>query len=146
MLFRAERDLLPPTAYQTYTIAVPLATHWRPATCEEVDCPHYLQGWRTIVPTDSPQAEYIRHDRTRSWTEERGTADGLAAFTFPPGQRCFGASSHKTWNGRPERFIQRSGDHRANPDGRVIEHSGPSPWVDSFGENQERLAEAQGRG
>ncbi len=37
-------------------------------------------------------------------------------------------------------------DYRGNPDGRVIEHSGPSPWVDSFGENQERLAEAQQRG
>ena len=145
MLNRIERDLLPPQAYQTYTIAVPLATHWRPATCDEVDCPHYLLGWRTLVPADSPQADYIRHDRTRSATEER-TPEGLAAFTFGPGQRCFQASQHKVQNGRPERFIQRGGDHRANPDARVIEHTGPSPWVDSFGENQERLTDAQQRG
>ncbi len=149
MLFRADRCLLPPTAYQTYTIAVPLATHWRPATCAEVDCPNYVNGWQSLIEEFTElgqrQAHYIRRESGRGFTERR-VAEGLTEFTFAPGQRCFDSGSHKTWNGRPERFIQRSGDWRGNPDGRVIEHSGPAPWVDSFGENQERLTAAQERG
>jgi hypothetical protein len=146
---RFERGLLPPTAYTTYTIAVPLATHWRAATCSEVDCPQWLNGWQSLVDEATElgqqQAYYIRHDRTRRHTETR-TPEGLTAFTFEPGQQCYAASSHRIQNGRPERYIQRSGDHRGNPDGRVTEHTGAAPWVDSFGENQERLADAAGRG
>ena len=38
--------LLPSGSMKTYQMAQPLKTHWRPASCEEVDCPNYLSGWR----------------------------------------------------------------------------------------------------
>jgi hypothetical protein len=156
-MHRIERDLLPPQAYTTYQIVIPLATHWGPATCEDVDCPHYLLGWQSIIDESTEmgqrQAYYIRKESGRRFREEPGgfavapvPSAGMTVFTFEPGQPCFRASEHKAQNGRPERYIQRGGDYRGNPDGRVIEHSGPAPWVDSFGENQERLAAAQERG
>jgi len=71
----------------------PKDTHWRKANCKEVDCPHYLKGWVTTVPSDSQQAIFIRNDRERHHTEEK-VADGLSAFTFQPGQRCFRSALH----------------------------------------------------
>jgi hypothetical protein len=145
--FRVE-PALPVTAVKTYAIASPLATHWRAATCEEAECPHHLFGWVTAVDerTDlgQAQAHYIRKDSGRGFTEERGP-DGLTRFTFTPGQRCFASGSHRVLLDRPERFLERDGDWRGNPTGRRIEHS-VDGWLDSFGEHQERLAEALEKG
>jgi hypothetical protein len=141
--FRIE-PALPVTAVKTYQVAAPRATHWRPATCAEADCPHYLHGWVTIVPADSPQAHYIRHECGRSFTEALQPG-GLVEFTFEPGQRCFASSQHQVPKDIPEIFIERDGDWRGNPTGRRIQHS-VTGWLDSFGEHQERLAEAQKEG
>jgi len=147
-LFRIQ-PAMPVQFYTTFRIAIPLRTHWRKATCEEIDCEQYLKGWTTQVDEATElgqqQAYYIRHDRGRKHTEEK-TPEGLTSFWFPPGQRCFQAANHQTWNGRPERYIQQSGDWRGNPDGHRIEHSGPAPWRDAFGENQEVLSDAHKRG
>jgi hypothetical protein len=136
--------LLPVTAVKTYQAVMPLATHFRPATCEESDCPHYLFGWKTIVPADSPQAHYIRHDSGRGFTETRHP-DGLAEFVFEAGQTCFASGRHQLPNGRPEVFIERDGDWRGNPTGRRIQHS-PDGWLGSFGEHQERIHDALEKG
>lgn len=137
---------LPVTAMKSYQILAPRATHYRPATCAEYECPDYLHGWRTIVPADSPAAEYIRHDRTRRHTEQRQPG-GLAEFTFEPGQRGFAgpAHDHVLPVGRPERFIERGGDWRGNPRGDVREHTADT-WVDSFANHQDRLHTALERG
>ena len=71
----------------------PKDTHWRRANCREVDCPRYLKGWVTTVPSDSSQAIFIRNDRERHCTEEK-VADGLIAFRFEAGQRCFSSGDH----------------------------------------------------
>ncbi len=96
---------------QHFTIAVPLATHWGPATCEDVDCPHYLLGWQTIVPNDGPEAAYIRGGWKRypgrtslKYTEEL-TPEGLVCFTFEAGQTCF--RQHIFQNGRPPIFAHQ---------------------------------------
>ncbi len=82
----------------------PLPTHWRLATCREVDCPHYLLGWQTVVGSASPQAEYIRRESGRRLREERH-ADGLSRFVFEAGQKCF--RQHKIQIGLPTIFSQR---------------------------------------
>jgi hypothetical protein len=145
MLFRVKPGL-PVTAMKSYTVAMPLATHFRPATCAEYECPDYLHGWVTVVPADSPAAEYIRHDRSRRWTEARQPG-GLAEFAFEAGQQGFAGPRHEHLvpNGRPERFIERGGDHRGNPRGDVREHSADT-WTDSFANHQDRLSTAHERG
>jgi hypothetical protein len=47
-LFRIEPQL-PVGATKTYSALAPLATHFRAATCEDVDCGNYLHGWKTVV-------------------------------------------------------------------------------------------------
>ena len=141
-LWRAP-PLLPAGAMKSYTVAAPLATHWRPATCAEAECGAFVNGWVTVVPADSPAAEYIRHDKTRSWREERRDG-GLAAFTFPPGQQAFASREHehRIPTGRPERFIVRGGDWRGNPRGDFYEHARPDEWVEDFALHQDRIATA----
>jgi hypothetical protein len=145
--FRIEPQM-PPNCYQTYRIAIPLRTHWRQATCEEVDCASYLHGWYTQVDEATEigqrQAYYVRHDRSRRNVEER-TPEGLTSFWFPPGQKCFQAANHICQNGRPERYIIQGGDWRGNPTGRKQELSANS-WRDDFGEHQETLSDAHKEG
>jgi hypothetical protein len=133
---------LPAHAMRSFQIVQPLATHWRDATCEEAGCEHHLHGWRTIVAADSPQAAYIRQDRTRRHAETREAA-GVACFTFEPGQRCFGV--HKVPTGRPQRYFDRGGDWRGNPRGDVAELNA-ADWLDSFASHQDKIATAMERG
>ncbi len=137
---------IPAEHMKTYRIAAPLATHWRPATCAEVECDHYVHGWQTIVPADSPAAEYIRHDRTRRHVEER-QAGGLAAFSFEPGQQGFaGGHDHRLPVGRPERFLVVGGDWRGNPRYTPTVERTPDNWVESMQESLDGIREAHKRG
>ena len=47
---------------QKFRILKPLKTHWRIATCSEVECQAHEKGFRTIVDKNSAQAGYIRGD------------------------------------------------------------------------------------
>ena len=40
---------LPVHAMKSYDIHAPLASHWRKATCEEVDCEGWRSGWITMI-------------------------------------------------------------------------------------------------
>lgn len=135
---------LPVTAVKTYQAAMPLSTHWRKATCAEIACPHYLNGWRTRVEGLPADLLHAARSSGRRYTEVR-LAEGETWLVFEAGQPCFRAAAHRLPNGRPERFFERDGDWRGNPTGRVIEHS-PDGWLDSFGEHQERVADAVERG
>lgn len=138
----------PAGVYQTFQIAAPVATHWRDATCEQVDCPAYLNGWRTVIDerTDLGQAQagYIRHDRSRKCAEQH-MPDGLTAFTFERGQTCF--QKHQARVERPELFVVRGGDWRGNPAGVEPRlHKNPDFWVEEFAENQDRMSTLVERG
>lgn len=138
--------MLPVTAMKTYEISAPLATHWREATCAEVDCPPHLRGWRTVCDESSvlgqAQAHYIRNDRSRRSHEARNEG-GMTIFTFEPGQTCFRAGEHRIQLGRPEFFRVWSGDWRGRT-GEAYQHSRPADWVDDFAEHQQRLADRLG--
>lgn len=135
---------LPATAVKTYAISAPLATHFRPATCAEMDCPQYLNGWRTLVDErielGMAQAYYIRKELGHRFRETR-TETGLTAFTFEPGQRCFKSHLHRTRIERPEIFLVREGDWRGNPRGtETRRHASPADWQDDFAQHQQTLA------
>jgi hypothetical protein len=143
MLFRLD-PLMPATAYKTYQVAMPLATHWRAASCAEIDCGYYLNGWQTIVPAGS-ELEALVRGSGRRFTEERQPA-GLIEFRFEPGQSCFRESTHRLPVGRPERLFVRDGDWRDNPTGWKREHTSAEFWQEDFAEHQDRLKTAIERG
>lgn len=147
-LFRVEPKM-PPALYRTFEISSPLSTHWRMATCTEVECQASQRGWRTVIDTSTPEgaerANYIRLHSGRAYTVAETPGSPHVAFTFPAGQRCF--AQHKVRLERPELFVVREGDWRGNPRGTAPRrHSRAEHWVEEFGLHQDRLADRYKQG
>lgn len=136
---------MPAAAYKTYQIAAPLGTHFRPATCAEVDCPDYLHGWRVRVENLTPELLHTARNCGRRYREVQ-VAQGETWLSFEAGQSCFRAGEHRKRLERPELFIVRGGDHRGNPLGQSREHTRPEDWVEDFAEHQQGLADTQQKG
>jgi hypothetical protein len=139
----------PSAAFKTYQIAAPVSSHWRSASCAEVDCPAHQYGWSTTVDTATDlgqgQAYYIRRESGRSYREEQ-VGPGMVRFTFGPGQRCFRADTHRVRTGRPEIFAVRGGDWRGNPTGDKRQHQSPDDWLDDFATHQQYITDRRERG
>ena len=142
----AERLGVGPAAFKTYVVGRPTATHFRPATCAEVDCERRARGWRTAVDLSTElgrkQARYIKNHSGRTFTHTQ--AGTIVALTFPPGQDCF--EQHRVPLEREPLFVVRQGDRRGNPRGIAPIKLTPVAWRDDFGEHQEALADAHRRG
>lgn len=140
---------LPVQAYRSFTVSAPLETHWRAASCAEVDCRHYLHGWWTVVDehTDlgARQAHYIRHDGSRRHVESRDETGRLTRFWFEPGQVCFDAGSHRTAVGRPPLWVSRDGDWRAHLGG-TRRHTRADFWIEEWSETADRLQQVKQAG
>ncbi|BCM70857.1 hypothetical protein EASAB2608_06191 [Streptomyces sp. EAS-AB2608] len=133
-------------SYKTYAMVSPLSSHFRPATCAEVDCPHYLNGWRVRVEGLTPQDIHAAKTSGRRWIEQR-VADGETWLVFEAGQPCFKASQHRTRVDRPPLYIVRDGDHRGNPRGTKARlHQRAADWQEDFAEHQQKLADEIAKG
>lgn len=127
---------MPVGGMQTYQVLLPLKTHWRAATCAEVNCPHYLNGWRTRVVADSPDERAVRASG-RKWVS-RTTDGGFVVYDFAAGTRCFKADIHRVQLDRPALFVRRMGDWRWSGQPQVFDR--PDQWVDHFATHQDRLS------
>lgn len=155
----------PVQAFKSYVLASPVDTHFRPATCQEVECAGYTKGWVSAFdgtdPEDVPKINWVRDFCDRQFTEHRGVrvpkldggtavalddAGPLTVFVFPPGQMCFEAADHRMTLEREPLYVVRDGDWRGNPTGRVREHANGDDFVDDFGEHQDKLADQAARG
>lgn len=129
---------LAPEFFKTYDVRRPRSTHFRKATCAEVDCPNRERGWRTTCDVSTvlgqQQANYIRMKSGRHFTTK--AAGDMVSFTFPPGQECF--SQHTRPLDREPFFRVIQGDWREYGRGQRLD---VRAWLDNFGEHQERLAE-----
>lgn len=141
---------LPAGHMKTYGIHSPQATHFRAATCAEVDCPQHLNGWSTAIDEATElgqeQAYYIRNGSGRRYTEDRNKMPGVTVFTFEAGQTCFGSARHQAPLGRPPLFVVRGGDWRGNPTGERRQHANAADWVDDFATHQDKLADQINKG
>ena len=130
-----------PQAYKTYALFQPKKTHTRVATCQEVECDAYANGWKTIVDVSTKlgqkQANYIRLHSGRSFSVTYQTAT-LIHFVFKPGQKCF--REHRVSLQREPIFKIKGGDWRGNPLSVPTHIVKPQSWVDDFGENQQNVA------
>ena len=132
--------------HRTYQILSPIATHYRPASCADVDCAAHAHGWRTTVDETTPlgqeQAAYIRRGAGRRHAETRD--NNLTTFTFEAGQVCFAAADHRLPLDRPEHFRVLTG-----PAPGVIETARahrPDDWVDSFAEHVDAILAVRNAG
>lgn len=131
--------------YKTYQIVSPLSTHWRPATCAEVDCPEYIKGWKLRVEGLPPEMVHAAKTCGRKFTELDVTADEHWLI-FEAGQPCFRSAQHRRLLDKQEIFVVRDGDFRGNPTGNVRKHTRPEHWVEDFSEHQGKLAQQIQRG
>lgn len=137
---------LPVGAMKTFSVSAPLSTHTRRATCAEVDCGAWRNGWKTVIDLGTPlggqQANYIRLHSGRSFVATERA--GLVEFVFAAGQVCF--AEHRVPLDRPEVYVVRDGDWRGNPTGMRRTHANAVDWVDEFANHQDKLADRLGRG
>jgi hypothetical protein len=140
---------LPASAMKTYAAITPQETHWRRATCEEVECPNFLHGWKTTVDEitvlGQQQAYYIRKQSGRKFTEF--WEGGLTHFVFEAGQECFARDQHSVPLERPAIFLVRDGDWRGNPrhtSPRI--HSRPEDWIEDMQESFDKTRQRVERG
>jgi hypothetical protein len=139
---------------------------YRPATCEEVQCGGWRDGWFTALPGEDARALYIRQDSGRKFREyraeewnERGAALaaernavkqpgealeeftpvplGVVVFAFTPHQPCFNAANHLTTQAVNPLFTVR--DHWGR---KTRTHSGVDPFLDDFRTSLERTVQA----
>lgn len=141
---------LGPEHYKTYHQTLPLSTHWRPATCEETDCPDWLNGFVTVVDTGTElgqkQFDFLTHDRKRSFVMNR-VGERLVEFHYKPGTICMRWDEHRLPIGRPPLYLVTGGDWRGNPRRTpTVRHRTVEHWVEDFSIHQDRIATAVQRG
>jgi hypothetical protein len=149
------------TLHNTYTeqenFGASADVTYRPATCEEVQCDGWRDGWFTALPGEDARALYIRRDSGRKFREyraeewnERGAALaaergeeftpvplGVVVFHFAPHQPCFQAANHLTTQAVNPLFTVR--DHWGQP---IRRHSGVDPFLDDFRTRLEQTVQA----
>lgn len=142
--FRIEPQMRP-EAYQTYQILAPVSSHFRPATCEEINCPNYVNGWRVRADVlDEKMIHTATHSgRKFEWVRVSELENWLV---FEAGQPCFNSSGHRTRIDKPELFLIRQGDHRGNPRGTEPRRLHVDDWQDDFQNHQDKLATEFERG
>ncbi len=132
----------PASAYKTYAVTTPPGEkYWVPATCEDVDCDAFLNGWVTRVPFGAEMYAAVLGSG-RKWITVETDAAGVTSFTFAPGTECFRSSTHRVKVGRPDLFVVRDGDWRGNPLGtRPRLHARPEDWVEDFSAHVQAINE-----
>lgn len=137
------KPLMPVGGMQTFEVRAPIATHWRTASCAEIECEHHLKGWATTVLAGSDDERLIRGSG-RAWVGPERLPDGFLRYVFPSGQKCFGASRHRVRIDKPELFLLAEGDWRWRGAPRVFDR--PEDWVDHFATHQDKIATIVNRG
>lgn len=121
-----------PDHVSTYRVTAPAKTHLRPATCKEVDCANWQNGFRSVVDVSTDlgqrQAAYIETLSARRFI--RSQAGSIVTYDFHPGQQCFQA--HTVPLERPALYVIRDG--KARP--RTVS---ADEWVDRFADHTEKI-------
>jgi len=145
MMSRAVIPTIPVHLMRTFAINQPIATHYRRAWCEEVDCPKWKNGFTLGFDLTNQEhvdaANLIRMKSGRAFTVKHlGTNVEL---TFPPGQRCFGI--HRVHNERDPFLIVRGGDFRGST-GERFQHTSAESFVDHWATDLDKLTTEHQKG
>lgn len=121
-----------------YVMSRPLSTHWRRASCAEVECEQWQRGWVVVLDPAAPAYAELRRaidasgrryriTTTDAVNEERGMVlpPGLEAAVFDGGQTCF--REHLLPLDREPLYIHRDR-------GRTWEHASWASWRDAYNE------------
>lgn len=105
---------------------------WRPATCEEIGCAPYLDGWQVRVEGLTPELVHTARTSGRKFTEVQ-VAEGETYLVFEAGQACFKASQHQQPVAESARFAV------LDIDGLRRRHSSADSWADDLRTHQDQI-------
>lgn len=146
MLFRIQPGMVM-SSYKTYALKAPPATHWKAATCKDVDCEAYANGWITRIDASTElgraQLNYIRLQSGRHYMDNTKPGSNIVELWFRAGQKCF--AQHKVPLDREPVYLVRGGDWRGST-GLIRRHISGEDWVDDFANHQDKLATRLGQG
>ncbi len=110
-----------------YGLHTPVLSHRRPATCKEVECESWREGWRILADTRTElgqdQRDYFVSGKSQRHFTQLTLEDGKILFTFAPGQPCFKRGEHTI-------SLEKAPDYRIN--GGLVGHT---EFVDTYNEN-----------
>lgn len=129
---------MPTQLYKTYAVRSPISTHFRAATCAEVDCEAYVNGWQLRVEGLTPDLLYTAKHSGRKFKEVE-VAKGETYLIFEAGQFCFAASTHRKSLDRPEFYYTGRGDFRSFSIRKADQFAKPEEWVDSFQHHLDKI-------
>lgn len=124
--------------YRTFAIRSPLSTHHRRATCVEVECPDYQNGWYLKLEGLPEELRYIATHSGKRYTQGEvmlPTGEVFQALIFEAGQACFNAPTHTVPLGRPEFFFAGRGDYRSFSHRKAQQFDKAEHFVESFEEH-----------
>lgn len=141
---------LPVAQMKTYEMRFPVGTHHRKATCQEIDCPQYLNGWQMGFDlTDPAKVEAANWVRNKSGLAYHYVlTETTVTFTFPPGQQCLESRirPHTVSLEREPLYLVRGGDWRGNPLRTRTVHANGADFADDWHTSLDRLEENLRRG
>lgn len=133
------QPLGPAEAYKTYQISAPKSTHFRKATCVEINCPNYVNGWKIRLEVLSQDVQEIVRKSGKKY-QVMPVAEGETYLVFEAGQSCFDEFRHMTRVEKPEIYVVRDGDWRGNPRGtQARKHTSHEFWLEDFAEHQDKI-------
>jgi hypothetical protein len=136
----------PAHTMRTFQIDQPLKTHFRRATCAEVDCKDSAGGWVMGFDLTDPQkaaaARWIRDHSGRTFTAV--LTPGKVVLTFPAGQTCF--AKHRVPLEREPFYVVRNGDFRGCPTRERVIHANADTFVDQWDNDLSKLNEIRTKG
>jgi hypothetical protein len=141
-----QRVTAPVQTMRTFQLDQPLHTHFRRATCQEVECQAYAYGWKMGFDLSDPDkrsaARRIRDHSGRTYTHV--IVGNTITFTFAAGQQCF--AKHRVPLEREPLMIVRRGDWRGNPTGERMQHKSPDSFLDHWESDLDQLKTIRERG
>lgn len=143
---------LGPEHMRSYTMSLPLSSHWSKVSCEEYECDDFLHGFALTIDVRTElgqrQHDYLTHDRSRTYSMQRVDLYTFK-FLYPAGTPGFDGPKHDHYlpNGRDPFWLVQGGDWRGNPRQTPTRlHTRGEFWVEDFAGNQEAIAQIQKRG
>lgn len=133
--------LLGPGAYKTYALRSPINTHFRTATCAEIDCKAYREGWTIPLAGLNAHDVHVARHSGRRFREVDGRF-----LVFEPGQPCFRAHTHKISVERPAFYFVGRGKYPLFNVRQAHRFSNGDEWVDDFATHQDKLKAVIDRG
>lgn len=145
----------PVEAVKTYSIVQPMETHFRVATCQEVNCSNFVNGFKVHVeklmsmygPEQGSGILHMMRTSGKKFTE-MAISPGQTWVEFEAGQSCFDGDQgrHRLNLSRPPLFVVRGGDWRGNPRGEQRTHTSGADWADDMQNHRDKLLGAVERG